>query len=133
VGDQPAGPDRVLDALADRTRRRVLELLGEAGEATAGELAGHLPVSRQAVVQHLGVLEAAGLAASRRDGRRVLYRTLPSAIDEVARWMASIAADWDRRLHAIKQIAEDPRLPRPRDEPDRARTDRTSNEWNSDG
>lgn len=96
--------------LADRTRRRVLELLGGAGEATAGALADHLPVTRQAVVQHLGVLEAAGLAASRRDGRRVLYRTLPSAIDEVARWLASIAADWDRRLHAIKGIAEDPHL-----------------------
>lgn len=105
--EEPAGHDRVLDALADATRRRVLELLGDAGEATASELAEHLPVSRQAVVQHLGVLEAAGMAASRRDGRSVLYRTLPNAVGETARWMASIAAAWDHRLDAIRRIAED--------------------------
>jgi DNA-binding transcriptional ArsR family regulator len=105
--DEPSRHDEVLHALADRTRRRVLELLGVAGEATASELAEHLPVSRQAVVQHLGMLEAAGLAASRRQGRRVLYRTLPGALDDTARWMASAAADWDRRLDAIRRIAED--------------------------
>ncbi|MFB7469808.1 ArsR/SmtB family transcription factor [Kitasatospora sp. NPDC056184] len=100
--------DGVLGALADPTRRRLLDLLAAQGEATATTLAGRLPVSRQAVVKHLAVLDAAGLVAGRRAGREVRYAVRPAALDDTARWMAGLAADWDRRLARIRTLAEAP-------------------------
>jgi DNA-binding transcriptional ArsR family regulator len=98
--------DEVLAALADPTRRRLLDLLAARGTASATELAGELPVTRQAVVKHLAVLDAAGLVAGRRSGREVRYEVRSAALDATARWMASLAADWDRRLARIKAVAE---------------------------
>jgi DNA-binding transcriptional ArsR family regulator len=98
--------DSVLVALADPTRRQLLDLLAAQGEATATTLAGRLPVSRQAVVKHLAVLDAAGLVSGSRVGREVRYAVRPAALDATARWMAALAADWDRRLANIKRVAE---------------------------
>ncbi|MGW3635879.1 ArsR/SmtB family transcription factor [Streptomyces sp. NPDC005122] len=98
--------DSVLVALADPTRRQLLELLAARGEATATTLAEGLPVSRQAVVKHLSVLDAAGLVTGGRVGREVRYAVRPSALSATARWMATLATDWDRRLADIKHIAE---------------------------
>ncbi len=98
--------DRVLVALADPMRRQLLDLLAAQGEATATTLAERLPVSRQAVVKHLAVLDAAGLASGSRVGREVRYAVRPAALDATARWMAALAADWDRRLANIKRVAE---------------------------
>jgi DNA-binding transcriptional ArsR family regulator len=84
----------------------VLDLLAACGEATATQLAGQLPVSRQAVVKHLGVLDAAGLVAGARVGREVRYAVRPGALGATARWMAALAADWDHRLAALKETAE---------------------------
>ncbi|MER6995869.1 metalloregulator ArsR/SmtB family transcription factor [Streptomyces sp. NPDC000410] len=98
--------DSVLVALADPTRRQLLELLAAQGEATATTLAERLPVSRQAVVKHLAVLDAAGLVSGGRVGREVRYAVRPAALDATARWMAALAAAWDRRLADIKRVAE---------------------------
>ncbi|MFD4694082.1 ArsR/SmtB family transcription factor [Streptomyces sp. NPDC058463] len=98
--------DSVLGALADPTRRRLLDLLAARGEATATTLAEGLPVSRQAVVKHLAVLDAAGLVTGGRVGREVRYTVRPAALDATARWMATLATDWDRRLSDIKRVAE---------------------------
>lgn len=98
--------DSVLGALADPTRRALLDLLAAQGEATATSLAGQLPVSRQAVVKHLTVLDAAGLVTGGRVGREVRYSVRPAALNATARWMAGLAADWDRRLAHIKRVAE---------------------------
>jgi DNA-binding transcriptional ArsR family regulator len=98
--------DSVLVALADPTRRQLLDLLAAQGEATATTLAEGLPVSRQAVVKHLAVLGAAGLVSGSRVGREVRYAVRPAALDAAARWMAGLAADWDRRLANIKRAAE---------------------------
>jgi DNA-binding transcriptional ArsR family regulator len=98
--------DSVLVALADPTRRQLLELLAAQGEATATTLAERLPVSRQAVVKHLAVLDAAGLVSGSRVGREVRYAVRPAALDATARWMSALAADWDRRLANIKRVAE---------------------------
>lgn len=98
--------DSVLTALADPTRRRLLDLLSAQGQATATTLAGGLPISRQAVVKHLTVLDAAGLVGSVKVGREVRYAVRPEALDATARWMAALASDWDRRLAKIKRIAE---------------------------
>ena len=106
TAEPTSGPDAVLAALADPTRRHLLELLAARGDATATTLAGQLPVTRQAVVKHLAVLDAAGLVTGERVGREVRYAVRPQALDATARWMASLAADWDRRLARIKRIAE---------------------------
>jgi DNA-binding transcriptional ArsR family regulator len=106
VTDEPRGAaeavDSVLVALADPTRRQLLDLLAAQGEATATTLAEPLPVSRQAVVKHLAVLATAGLVSGSRVGREVRY----AALNATARWMTALAADWDRRLANIKRVAE---------------------------
>ena len=58
-------------------------------------------MSRQAVVKHLAVLEAAGLAEGTRDGRRVVYRLTPGQFAAAAKWMGEVGAAWDRRLAAL--------------------------------
>jgi DNA-binding transcriptional ArsR family regulator len=98
--------DSVLAALADPTRRQLLDLLAAQGEATATTLAEGLPVSRQAVVKHLAVLDAAGLVSGGRVGREVRYAVRPAALDVTAQWMAALAVDWDVRLANIKRVAE---------------------------
>jgi len=96
----------VLAALADPTRRQLLDVLLDAGRASATTLAGHLPVSRQAVVKHLQILESAGLVEWVRAGREVLYSVRPDPLDASARWLADLSATWDRRLNALKRAAE---------------------------
>ena len=97
----------VFAALADPTRWSLLGTLAEVGEGTATTLAVDLPVSRPAVIKHLGVLDRAGLVSRRRAGREVRYRVEPERLDATARRMTAIAAAWDRRLDALKAIAED--------------------------
>jgi DNA-binding transcriptional ArsR family regulator len=96
----------VLTALADPTRRDLLERLSLRGEATATALAGDLPISRQAVVQHLAVLDRVGLVRGRRHGRehRFIVRTEP--LSDTVKWMEKLSLQWDRRLRIIQQIAE---------------------------
>lgn len=96
----------VLVALADPTRRRVLDVLAARGEGTATTVAAELPVSRQAVVKHLAVLDAAGLVAGGRAGREVRYSVRSQQLDAAARWLAGLAAEWDRRLEGIRRTAE---------------------------
>ncbi|MEJ2853123.1 MULTISPECIES: ArsR/SmtB family transcription factor [unclassified Saccharothrix] len=96
----------VLAALADPTRRRLLDLLAAHGAVTATTLAGWLPVTRQAIVKHLAVLEAVGLVGGSKVGREMRYSLRPEGLDATQRWMNALAADWDRRLAAIKRFAE---------------------------
>ena len=100
------GVDEVLAALADPTRRRLLDALAAHGEATATTLAADVPVTRQAIVKHLAVLHQAGLVDSGKHGREVRYRVKSDRLAQTAHWMAGLAAEWDRRLTVIKRIAE---------------------------
>ena len=95
----------VFAALADETRWSILVALGE-GDASASALAGRLPVTRQAIAKHLAVLHSAGLVEPVRVGREVRFRALGSALTETARRLDVIGTEWDRRLAAIKRIAE---------------------------
>src|SRR5205823_1154480 len=72
--------DELWSAVADPTRRRVVDVLLERGEATATTVAGELPVTRQAVVKHLAVLDRAGLVEGRRQGREVRYAMRPERL-----------------------------------------------------
>ena len=87
--------DEVWAAVADPTRRRLLDVLLAHGEATATTLAGEF-----------AVLDRAGLVVGRRLGREVRYAVRPEQLDAATRWMARVAEQWDERLAAIKRIAE---------------------------
>jgi DNA-binding transcriptional ArsR family regulator len=102
----PAGPDGVLTALADLTRRQLLAALAEQGPRTASELASRLPISRQAVAKHPAVLSQAGLVVSAKHGRDVRFSVRTGGLVRTAGWMAQLAAEWDARLAVIKRIAE---------------------------
>lgn len=106
VGRPVIGVDGVLEALGDPTRRVVVELLATGGGRTATSLASELPVTRQAVVQHLAVLRGAGVVESHREGREVRFALRPAALTATAAWMADVAAQWDRRLAVIAELAE---------------------------
>jgi ArsR family transcriptional regulator, cadmium/lead-responsive transcriptional repressor len=98
--------DELWSAIGDPSRRRVLDLLVSNGEISASWLADRVPFSRQAVSKHLVVLEQAGLVSRRKQGREVLYRVEADRLDQATRAMADVAAQWDRRLAAIKRLAE---------------------------
>ncbi len=95
----------VFAALGDETRWSILAALGE-GDASASALAGRLPVTRQAIAKHLAVLQEVGLVEPVRAGREVRYRIVGAQLSATARRLDAVGAEWDRRLTAIKEIAE---------------------------
>jgi DNA-binding transcriptional ArsR family regulator len=95
----------LMDALGDRTRRMIFEMLRN-GPLAVGEIAGELPVSRPAVSQHLRVLKEAGLVTERRNGTRRIYRVDP---DGLAGLRAYFDEFWNEALAAFKAAAEDER------------------------
>ena len=95
----------VFAALADETRWSILQALGEA-DASASALAVRLPVSRQAIAKHLSVLQEVGLVEPFRVGREVRYRVLGAELAATAARLDAIGREWDRRLAAIKELAE---------------------------
>jgi DNA-binding transcriptional ArsR family regulator len=93
----------VFAALADPTRRRVIDQLSRKGSASATELAGALPVSRQAVAKHLALLEEAGLVAGERAGRERRFRLTPGPMTDAVSWMTAVGSEWDARLDALRR------------------------------
>src|SRR5699024_5396779 len=95
----------VCSALGDDTRWAILRHLGRE-PASASSLATYLPISRQAVTQHLDVLLAAGLVERHRHGREVRYRPLGSTVSAADRQMEALASGWVRRLGDRRRKAE---------------------------
>ncbi|TCM47752.1 helix-turn-helix transcriptional regulator [Kribbella sp. VKM Ac-2568] len=92
--------EAVLRALADESRRTVLEALAN-GEATAGELAALLPIARPGVSRHLRVLREAGLVEVRQQAQRRIYGLRPQPLAEVDEWLGRYRALWEQRLDAL--------------------------------
>lgn len=90
----------VYGAIADPTRRRILDLLAEA-ERSASELAAPFQMSRPAVSQHLRVLREAGLVSEQRSGRQRIYRLEPGGLREVDLWVSSYQRFWRTRFAAL--------------------------------
>lgn len=97
------GMDAVFTALADPTRRHVLEKLSRGGTVTPSALAAKLPISRQAVSKHLAALQEAELVESDRVGRETKYSLRSDSLDSAALWIQTVSADWDDRLEALRR------------------------------
>ncbi len=106
----PAPADAVDDdlwsAIGDPTRRRLLDLLLVQGGGTATTLGRELPVSRQAVAKHLGVLDRVGLVRATPAGREKRYRVDDVQLARAVAQLSSVGSAWDARLQRIKRIAE---------------------------
>ena len=102
--------DAVFSASADPTRRAVLRAVADAGQATATQLSGQFPVSRQAVAKHLGALNDAGLVSVARSGRETFYALTPAPLSDALDWITGVGAEWDDRLKSLRQyLAKRPR------------------------
>ena len=98
--------DDLWEAMADPTRRKLLDLLVARGQATATTLTADMPVSRQAISKHLVLLQRVGLIDGHREGREVRYHVREQRLAEATHALSEVANRWDRRLRAIKQLAE---------------------------
>jgi DNA-binding transcriptional ArsR family regulator len=103
---------RVFLALADPTRRLLLQQLCEEGSGTAAGFATRLPITRQAIIKHLVTLEQAGLVTAHETGRERRYMPQPEALRTVTTWIGAIEAQWDQRLAALRSyLLEEPSTP----------------------
>ena len=100
--------DPVFTAVADPTRRLLLERLRRAGPTSISELGDGLPMTRQAVAKHLGILKASGLVRVRREGRERVHELDPAPLRAVDDWLRPYAEFWDERLAALRRhLGED--------------------------
>src|SRR6201993_2971805 len=101
--DAEAIAEQVFVALADPSRRAILASLASGGPATATDLASRLPITRQAVAKHLGLLAEAGLVtAEPGERRRIRYRLHSAPMQVAQQFLAALARDWDGRLDALR-------------------------------
>jgi DNA-binding transcriptional ArsR family regulator len=101
-GDAEAIAGQVFTALADPTRRAILAALAAGGPATATDLAGRLPITRQAIAKHLALVAEAGLVlAAPGERRRVRYRVRSAPMQVAQQFLAALARDWDTPLGAL--------------------------------
>ncbi len=109
--------DDLWSAVGEPTRRRILDLLLADGSATATSLSERLPITRQAVAKHLGVLDRAGIVHSAADGRerqfRIDDRQFARAVDQ----LTTVGHAWDGRLRRIARVAEQIEREQHTDEP----------------
>jgi DNA-binding transcriptional ArsR family regulator len=99
-------PDAVFAALADPTRRSILRAVAETGPVTATALSGTLPITRQAVAKHLGLLREAGLVVADRAGRETRFTAVAEPLDALAAWAADAGRHWDDRLSRLRRQLE---------------------------
>jgi len=94
-------------ALADPTRRRIVEMLGERALA-AGEITAHFSMSAPAISQHLKVLKAAGLVTAEVSGQRRIYRLDPEGLDAFEAWVGQVRGFWNAGLDRLERELEKP-------------------------
>jgi DNA-binding transcriptional ArsR family regulator len=95
----------VFRAIADPTRRAILDRL-RTGPAPVNVLAAAFSQSRPAISKHLRVLREARIVTERRDGRERVYRIRPARLEDVARWIETYRAFWQRSLNNLKDMLE---------------------------
>jgi len=98
--------DDLWSAIGDPTRRRMLDLMLSGGGGTATSLSDELPVTRQAVAKHLGVLDRVGLVHATPAGREKRYRIDEAQFARAVAQLNAVGSTWDARLGRIKRISE---------------------------
>jgi len=98
-------PEAAFQALADPTRRAVLDLLRK-GIQPAGQIARAFPVSRPAISKHLRLLRRAHLVEERREGRHRLYQLNPGPLKAVDSWLQQYRVFWQANLNSLKAFVE---------------------------
>jgi DNA-binding transcriptional ArsR family regulator len=96
----------IFAALADPMRRDLLANLAENSPRTATQLAEDYPITRQAILKHLNILEAAGLVTVHQVGREKRYTLRTDVLGELERWINDLSARWDERLLRLKTMLE---------------------------
>ena len=96
----------VFAALADPTRRSLLTNLAEHSPRTATQLAREYSITRQGILKHLAILEAAGLVATQQQGREKRYTLTPEPLGELEQWIEELGAIWGARLLRLKALVE---------------------------
>lgn len=104
---------KALEALADPTRRRIVELLARR-DLTAGEIVASFDVSAPAISQHLNVLRDAGLIVTRVDGQSRIQSLNPAGLEEIETWLEATRSFWSRRLDALEKELRSDESPRKR-------------------
>src|SRR6185369_4693307 len=97
--------EAAFQALADPTRRAVLDLLRQ-GSQPAGQIARAFPVSRPAISKHLRLLRRAHLVQERREGRNRLYQLNPEPLKAVDTWLQQYRVFWEANLNSLKTFVE---------------------------
>ncbi|MGP7817227.1 ArsR/SmtB family transcription factor [Niallia sp. 01092] len=95
----------VYQAIADPTRREVMELLSEK-ELPIADITSHFPISRTAIVKHLAILSEAKLVRSKKVGREKLYTLSPEPLADVKEWISYYERFWENKLSILKHIVE---------------------------
>ena len=98
---------KVFNALADTTRRSIIDILTTQGAHTATQLSQDMEITRQGVTKHINILIDAGLISTRKQGREVYYDVTPSPLANATQWISNIEAQWDKRLSALQNLIED--------------------------
>jgi DNA-binding transcriptional ArsR family regulator len=91
-----------LEAIADPTRRRIVELLAQ-GERTTGDIVAEFDLSAPAISQHLNVLREAGLITTRAEGQSRIQSLNPRGLDELGAWLERTRSTWSSRLDALER------------------------------
>jgi DNA-binding transcriptional ArsR family regulator len=96
--------DALFRALADPTRRAILERLCRQGEQTVGAMTAEAGISQPAVSKHLGVLKQAGLVRDRHEGRQTHYSAQPAALAPLVDWTSRMAEFWQGRIDHLEDM-----------------------------
>lgn len=109
AADIEAVAEQVFVALADPTRRAILAALATDGPSTVTDLAGRLPITRQAIAKHLTLLTEAGLVVPEPgERRRVRFRLQAAPVQIAQQFLAALAHDWDNRLDDLQRYLTTP-------------------------
>lgn len=96
----------IFQALSDKSRRNIIELLAKKGELTSTDISNQFHISAPAISQHLKVLREANLVQMEKNAQKRLYKINPDAMEEVQKWIKKLSEMWDARFSALDKILE---------------------------
>lgn len=99
-------PMDIFQALGDKSRRNIIELLAKKGQLTSTDISNQFNISAPAISQHLKVLREARLVRMEKRAQKRLYKINPDAMEEIQKWIKKLTQMWDERFLALDKILE---------------------------